>query len=190
MTVGELTRLADRLSRDRQVAQDRKARAEADLSVCQDTLATVRQARDLVHQVADRIQRTVHARVAGVVSRCLEAVGYPYTFAVRFDRKRGRTEARFAFVTADGQDLSWDEVEGGAVELAAFGLRLAVLVLRRPRVRQFLCLDEAFRMVDKDRKHLVRQLVEALARDLGVQVLLITHDPELVSGTVIDLGGD
>lgn len=170
-------------SRDR-VKRDRVAVSEAE-----DRLLTAEQARVLIQQVGQAVQKEAHDRLAGVVSSCLTAVfDEPYEFRIAFDRKRNQTEARLVFVR-DGMEVSpMDAAGGGVVDVAAFALRLSCLMLRRPAARRLLVLDEPFRFASQNYRQKIRQMMENLSERMRVQILQITHAPELVAGKVIELG--
>jgi DNA repair exonuclease SbcCD ATPase subunit len=138
--------------------------------------------------VAETIQEEAHDRIAGVVTRCLAAVfDDPYEFHIRFERARGRTEARLVFVREGREVNPTDASGGGVVDVAAFALRLSCLMLARPACRRVVVLDEPFKFVSADRRANVRAMLEGLAVDLGVQFIMVTHIEALECGTIIRL---
>lgn len=150
--------------------------------------ATLR-AQQLVQVVAEQVQQQAHRQVASVVTRCLKAVfgEDSYEFQIIFERKRGRTEARLLF-TRDGLEVEpLEAAGGGVVDVAAFALRLACLMLSMPRKRKLLVLDEPFRFVSQEYRPRVRELLLTLSKEMEVQILLVTHAEELVCGKVIEL---
>lgn len=175
---------ADFRAARRQAKKERTAVARAGRE-----LQDLKAAQDVAQKVAAAVQQQAHARIAEVVSRCLGAVfDDPYEFKVEFERKRGKTEARLTFVR-DGVEV--DPVTaagGGVVDVAAFALRLAALVLQFPAPRRLMVLDEPFRFVSKDRTPRLRSLLRALSHEMGVQFVIVTHDPGLEIGKVVDLG--
>lgn len=171
----------------------RLAAAEQSLSESEERLRTAREAQVLLQAVAAEVQAAAHERIAGTVSRCLDAVfgqGF-YEFKIDFDRKRGKTEARFSFVR-DGHEMDpADECSGGAVDVAAFALRLAVLTMHRPALRRLLVLDEPFRFVKPPEVYAPRicSLLETLAAEFAMQIVLIPSiDRHYQVGKVVRLG--
>jgi len=147
------------------------------------------EAQQIVQAVAETIQEEAHDRIAGVVSRCLAAVfDEPYEFQIRFERARGRTEARLVFVREGMEINPIDASGGGVVDVAAFALRLSCLMLARPACRRVVVLDEPFRFVSKEYRVRVRIMLEDLARELGVQFIIVTHIRELATGHIIEVG--
>lgn len=158
------------------------------LKCSRDKLTHSLQSQELLQSVVQTVQQNVHKRIADVVTRCLETVfDEPYAFKIHFERKRGKTEARLVF-ERDGHEVDPKSAAGGGVlDVAAFALRLACLMLSRPRRRKLLVLDESFKMVSSEYLPRVRELLLSLAKDLGVQIVLVTHQRGLDIGKVIEL---
>lgn len=145
-------------------------------------------AQVIVNQVAQKIQAQAHKRISSVVSSCLAAIfDDPYEFRIAFELKRGRTEAKLRFVRNGNEVSPVDASGGGAVDVAAFALRAACVVLHRPRLQRTMLLDEPFKFVSKDYRPAVKAMLHQLCEDLGMQVIMITHDEALETGTVINL---
>lgn len=177
--------IAERSLAERQAADEKRALAEAAAAYA-DTEA----ARALVQDLAEAVQSKAHARIASVVSRCLEAVfgeDEAYRFKIDFAKARGKTEARLAFVRGGHELEPADAAGGGVLDLAAFSLRLACLAMARPKRRPFLALDEPFKMLSAEYVPAVRSLLETLAKEMGLSILLVTHNPGLQVGKVIEL---
>lgn len=169
---------AAQVHRERQALKEAKGRVK-----------TLLQAQQIVQVVAESVQKSAHAQIASVVTRCLQAVfgEEAYVFKIHFERKRGKTEARLVF-ERDGQDRDpLDATGGGVVDVAAFALRLACLVLTRPQRRQLLCLDEPFRHLSREYRPAVRELLQVLAKEMHVQFVIVTHAPDLACGKVVEL---
>lgn len=173
----------------RATAAKERLRAEnVALAAATKHVGAVAEARALAAQVAATVQRQAHAAISAVVSRCLATVfDDPYEFRVEFVQKRGKTEANLMFYR-EGQPVDpTTAAGGGVVDVAAFGLRLAALMLARPRPRRLLVLDEPFKFVSAAYRPRVRQLLESLAVDLDVQIIMVTHISELQCGSVVEI---
>lgn len=169
-----------------QIKAENQALVRADKNI-----KAVELAQRITQHIAQSIQQRIYKQIAAIVTRCLQAVfDEPYDFQLRFDRKRGKTECRMVFVRG-GKELDdpLNEIGGGVVEVAAFGLRVACLLLSRPSPRRFLALDEPFKSVRGDEyRDRVRQMLLALSEELGIQILLNTDLGALQLGTVIEIG--
>lgn len=153
-------------------------------------LSSAETARELVQEVAQKLQQAVHNQIAGIVSLGLKTVfSEPYNFKINFEKKRGRTEARLIF-ERDGLELDpISAAGGGVIDVAAFTLRVACLSLSKPALRPTLILDEPFKNVSKTKGYLdqIPLLLEKLAEEMGLQIIMVTHIEELKVGKVIDL---
>ena len=151
------------------------------------TLSYHKQAVEVVQLVAQSVEQAVHDKIAGVVSSCLNSVfDDPYEFKITFERKRNRTEARLSFVR-DGLEVDpMTASGGGVVDVAAFALRVACLSLKQD-IDKVLVLDEPFRFLSKEYRPRIRQLLQTLSADLGIQFIIVTHMDILKCGKVVEL---
>lgn len=145
--------------------------------------------QSIIQKVGEALQRGAHEKIAEVVSKCLAAVfDHPYEFRIVFEKKRGKTDARIAFFR-DGEEFSPKAVGGGVLDVVGFALRLAAIVLVRPPLRRLLLLDEPFKHLSRRREYRerMRDLLLQLSKEMGVQMVVVTHDDELTIGKVIEL---
>ena len=189
MNLQELRKKVNQLLQDYQHYERRVEEEKKLLETSKEDAHAYEQSQSLVQRVAQALQQKAHEKVASVVSRCLEAVYEEegYGFEIEFERKRGKTEANLSFTKGGEKMDPLEETAGGVVEVAAFALRLACLVLSKPKRRLFLALDEPFRMVSEEYQPRLRELIETLAEELELQLFIITHDKDLVMGKVIRL---
>ena len=178
------TRLGEYQHYKRQVTEEKRSLAEV-----RQRIADTEQAQRIIQAVAESVQREAHRQIAAVVTRCLSAVfgEDAYEFAINFRQSRGKTEAEIVFLR-NGKELDpLSSSGGGAVDVASFALRLACLSLSIPRKRRFLLLDEPLKHLSPDRVPAARKLLEMLASELSVQILLTTHSPGLRAGKLVEL---
>jgi DNA repair exonuclease SbcCD ATPase subunit len=76
---------------------------------------------------------------------------------------------------------------GGIIDVASFALRLACLCLSKPPLRRVMVMDEPFKFVSEQYRARLVELLERLAKDMGVQFIMVTHIKELEIGKVIQL---
>lgn len=179
----------DRRKSDYRAARKAAKREKALLGDVRARLKAAGEARDIAQAVGEAVQRKAHKHVAGLVTRCLRAVfgESAYEFSIIFERKRNRTEARAVYLR-DGNEVDpLTAAGGGTVDVTSFALRLSVLLMRHPRPRRVLFLDEPFRFVSEEYRPRVRALIEALSEELDFQVVMVTHFPDLECGKVVRL---
>lgn len=158
------------------------------LAVIREDIAHTTEGLTIAQGVAEEIQTRAHRQIADIVSRSLEAVfDEPYEFKILFEQKRGRTEASLVFEREGLQVDPMSASGGGVVDVAAFALRLSCLLLSRPPLQRLLVLDEPFRFVSVEYRERVRSLLETLAVELDCQFIVVTHQSELRTGTIVEL---
>lgn len=152
-------------------------------------LADTGEARAHLQRLSAEVQQAAHSQIAEVVTMCFEAIfDDPYTFNLKFEEKRGRTEAVLTFERRGFAAPPLEATGGGTVDVAAFALRCAAVMLTRPAPRRLLVFDEPFRFLSERYRPRVRSLLEDLVDKLGLQVIMVTHDRELVTGKVVNIG--
>lgn len=159
-----------------------------ELSTAESVLSAAQDAQEILQHLAQAVQQKAHERISKVVTSCLAAVfDDPYDFKITFDQKRGKTEASLRFVRRGLEVEPLRAAGGGTVDVAAFALRVACLMLHRPRLSRVLVLDEPFRFVSAQYQDKVRAMLEGLAKDMGLQMVMVTHNEALATGKVIEL---
>ncbi len=143
----------------------------------------------IVQEVAEQVQQKAHKQIADVVTRCLKAVfgEEAYTFRIDFKQARGKTEAHLLFERNEQILEPLEESGGGVVDVTSFALRVAALLLSTPKKRRFLALDEPMRMLSREYVPRFRDLLEAISEEFDIQFLIVTHNPELAVGKVIEV---
>lgn len=180
----KIAEIKSRLDHLEQAVSDERDALKAAENLLKDTQA----AQEVLQRIAQAVQQKAHERIASVVSSCLKSVfDDPYEFHIDFERKRGRTEANLRFTRRNLDVDPMTASGGGVVDVAAFALRVACLMMHRPRLSKLLVLDEPFRFVSAQYQPQIRVMLEELADDLDLQIVMVTHNPEFEAGKVIEL---
>ena len=190
MTLEEIKKKTRELKVRRDALVEQVSREKAELEHVRQKAEDLTAGQKIAQSVASGIQQQVHKRIAEVVTKCLVAVfgDQAYEFRVEFEEKRGKTEARLVF-DKNGLLLNpLDASGGGMVDVAAFALRVAALVLCKPSRRRVLVLDEPFRFVGQRDQPSVRRMLETISEDYGIQIIMSTHISSLCTGKIIELG--
>jgi DNA repair exonuclease SbcCD ATPase subunit len=131
-------------------------------------------------QIAKETQEQVKFQLEDIVNLALNAVySDKYRFEVVIDIKRGQTEARLVLFNQDNEELDpMDSTGGGVCDILSFALRIALLIIsKNDRV---LIMDEPFKFISKDVKESAIEIIKRISSDLGVQIICVTHDEELI----------
>lgn len=170
-------------------AKEQVLRETKALAAVKQHMEDVEAGQKIAQIVAEALQKQAHQQISELVSSCLLAVFEEdaYEFHIDFVQRRGKTEADL-YLTRAG--LSVDPLKsagGGVVDVVSFALRLACVLLRSPKVRLVLILDEPFKMLSKEYVPLIGELLLRLAKEQDVQIIMVTHNPQLLIGKVIEL---
>ncbi len=101
----------------------------------------------IVKQVGLQTQQQLEYRLSEQVSLALATVfNDPYELVVEFVERRGKTEADIYYKRRNLRVMPFGFVGGGAIDVGAFALRVAYLMMRQDtHIRPSLFLDEPFK---------------------------------------------
>ena len=138
-------------------------------------------AQVVIQQVAKMTQEQLQYHVSEIVTLALDSVfPDPYELNLKFEIKRGKTEAEIEFLK-DGEPVKpMDGAGGGACDIAAFALRVALWSLANPKYRNTLILDEPMRFVSKDLQVKASKMLHEISHKLGIQMIIVTHEEALL----------
>ncbi len=183
-------KIVDELKTKHQAFRQEYKKTKEELNIKKEELEKIIEAKELVLDTVQAIQIHIHEQISKVVTMGLQTVfENPYTFKINFEQKRGRTEGILMF-ERDGEELDpMDESGGGVVDVAAFTLRVACLLLSRPGLRRVLVLDEPFKNVSERAGYLKRipELIHLIEKEFKIQIIMVTHIEELEIGKVIEI---
>lgn len=131
--------------------------------------------------VAQQTQDELKYEISELVTLALSAVfDEPYDFCIDFELKRGKTEAVITF-ERDGEKVDpMDSTGGGAVDVAAFALRVALWNLKRPKSANIIILDEPGRFVSSDLQPRFGDMISEIAKKLKIQFIIVTHNQAII----------
>lgn len=156
-----------------QLKDERTARKD-----CVRLLKRTEKAKEVIREVGLRTQEQLQYHISDITSLALQAVfPDPYTLGVEFVQRRNKTECDIFFSRGESKIDPLTASGGGAVDVAAFALRIASWSLMRPHSRSVIILDEPMRFVSEDLQEQASEMIKEVSRKLGIQFLLVTHEP-------------
>jgi energy-coupling factor transporter ATP-binding protein EcfA2 len=191
MSIESLRNRVDRAKNQYESAHRKLVEARKDLKGTLAYLKNVKHAQELTQTVAQTVQQQAHSKIACVVTACLQTVfdDKNYTFEIRFERKRKRTEAKL-LLYLNGHEID-DPIEGesgGVLDVASFALQLSAIMLTKPTVRRLMVMDEPFKYVSPEYRSNVQQMLTKLAEDFDIQLIMVTsQQSQVMAGKVVDL---
>jgi len=152
------------------------------LDATKQTLIYAEEALAFIQKVAQATQGQVKVHIEDIITMALETImDDPYKLELDFVPRRNKTECDLYF------DRDGNRVDpllasgGGAVDVAAFALRIASWSMQRPKSRNVIILDEPLRFLSANHQEQASQMIKEISEKLGIQFIIITHEPILAS---------
>ena len=137
-------------------------------------------AKEVIRIVGLETQQKLQFHISDITSLALEAVfPDPYELKANFVQRRNKTECDLTFVR-DEMEIDPIEASGvGAIDVAAFALRIASWSMNIPHTRNTIILDEPFRFLSKNYQEQASMMIKEISQKLGIQMLIVTHETAL-----------
>lgn len=157
-------------------------KVRGDLRLFRRSLFQHEEAREIIREVGLKTQQQLQFHISNMTSLALEAVfPDPYEMKVSFEQRRNKTECDLIFVR-DGNEIDPIEASGiGAVDVAAFALRVSSWSMAQPHTDNVILLDEPFRFLSEDYQEQASIMLQELSKKLGLQFIIVTHEQVLAS---------
>ena len=167
----------DRVTADAEASETKVATYKLDAERAEE-------ARAIIQTVAQATQKELEYHVSEIVSLALAAVfEHPYSLRLMFVQRRNKTEADIFFERDGEQFKPIDASGGGAVDIAAFALRVAMWSLRRPRSRSVLILDEPGKFISVDLRPKMGAMLKEISKRLDLQMIVVSHAEEYIEAS-------
>jgi len=162
--------------------QQTLTKLQEDLRLSRRVLRRHEQAREVIRTVGLETQQQLQYHIGDITSLALEAVfDDPYALQVEFIQRRNKTECDLYFVRENEKVDPLSASGGGAVDVASFALRIASWSMTRPHTRNTIILDEPLRFLSADMQEKASQMIKELSEKLGLQFIIVTHEPILAN---------
>ena len=143
-----------------------------------------RKAIELLTLVQKTTEERIKSAFESIVSYALQFIySQDYQFKLEFNRRGNLGGIDFNIITPQFQEPAdpTDTSGGGILDILSLALRIALLELSRPKIEGTLIFDESFKHLSANYLPKAEQFLEALNRKLGRQIILITHQTELMN---------
>lgn len=139
-------------------------------------------AREIIRTVGIKTQEQLSYHISDITSLALGGIfNDPYALIVDFVQRRNKTECDLLFDRGGIKVHPFTASGGGAVDVAAFALRIASWSMQRPKSRNTIILDEPMRFVSADLQNKASEMIKELSERLKIQFIIITHETILTN---------
>jgi len=173
----------EKLKSERNLLQNQKKERLTFLDQIKSKHENYTKARWVLSKVAEQTQLRFKEKVESLVTMAIQSVfDRPFQFILIFEQKRNKFECRPVVMEGDIEYVPKDDMGGGIIDIISFALRVVLWSLQKPKTRNILILDEPMKYVGKgDLLDRAGNMIREISHRLGLQLLLVTHEPELSS---------
>ena len=140
------------------------------------------QAKEIVREVGMKTQKQLQYQISDITSLALEAVfPEPYELVLKFVQRRNKTECDIFFERKGNQVDPLTASGVGAVDIAAFSLRIASWSMNEEKTTNVIILDEPFKNLSSDFQEKASIMIKEISKKLGIQFIIVTHVPMLAN---------
>ena len=138
-------------------------------------------ARVILTQVGKLTQEKFKRRVESLVTLAIRSVfDREFDFILNFEEKNNQVTCTPMIYDGDKEYIPKDDMGGGIIDVVSFALRIVLWSMESPRSRNIFILDEPFKntgaLISK-----AGEMLKHLSSELNFQVILISHDEELIN---------
>jgi DNA repair exonuclease SbcCD ATPase subunit len=170
--------ISEKKGQRKQIESD-LAETEKKISYLKYEIQFTETARAIIQKVARETQQQLEYHISELVTLALSGVfPVPYEFVVEFKEQRGKTECPMYFKRKGKKVDPLFGGGGGPLDVAAFALQPSIWSLKP--TRNVLGLDEPFKYLSRNLQPKASEMLSEISKRLDLQILMITHSPELV----------
>lgn len=164
----------ERLEKQRDVLKERQEEVTK-------TIYNTDKALEIVKQVGLSTQYNLQVHISDLTTMALDTVfDGEYVLKAEFVERRNKAECDLFLLDGDARIDPMSATGGGVVDVCSFALRVAAWTMQRPHYRNVMLLDEPFTHLSKALYPKAGDLLSQLSHDLGIQIIMVTHSPELI----------
>lgn len=182
MKISEIRNILERRKGQRMQQEQQIESLRTEIRNLKKELFNHEKALAVVREVSIQTQQQLQYHISDITSMALESVfPDPYEVKIDFVERRNSTECDIYF-ERDGVRVDPLESSGyGAVDIAAFALRIASWSMSVPMKRNVIIMDEPMRFVSAEYQEAASAMIKEVSDKLGIQFIIISHNPVMAT---------
>lgn len=139
--------------------------------------------QELAQNIAKLTQEKIKIHITEIVNTAIQYIPFndsEIIFDMDFEIKRNNTECIFYFRKKGNKINPINSSGGGLLDIVSFALLLSVWSLKNNPKNNTIILDEPFKWLSVDLIPYAATLLKEVSKKLGLQIIMITHDPEFI----------
>lgn len=137
------------------------------------------EAINILVELSKTIYQEVITKIESVVTLSIRYVyDRPFEFKIKLEEKRNNIEAKFVLTEGEDEYEIKGDQGGGMINIISLAIRIVMWKIKEPKTRPFFSFDEPFYWLGNYIEKAGRML-KYLADELELQILLLTHEPDL-----------
>lgn len=176
MKISEIRNILERRKGQRMQQEQQIESLRTEIRNLKKELFNHEKALAVVREVSIQTQQQLQYHISDITSMALESVfPDPYEVKIDFVERRNSTECDIYF-ERDGVRVDPLESSGyGAVDIAAFALRIASWSMSVPMKRNVIIMDEPMRFVSAEYQEAASAMIKEVSDKLGIQFIIVSH---------------
>lgn len=174
---------------EKSLLDERLERSRAELAEAKDQAQTAADSIAIAQAFSGSIQTGVIGKFEDLLTRAIRQIyGREYEVRIELAAKGNSMWADFRILLPNGRlvDLAGGE-GGGFKDIVAVMSRILYLVLDPTAPARIMFLDENLKALDQWRSPAAFPIITKIARDLGIQVIWISHSPVVTDGQMLGI---
>lgn len=180
LTIKDIRREFERRQGEKAGLEKSIAQTKRDLRQAKINLIRHDKARKIAREVGLKTQQQLQYHISDIATMALDAIFHePYQLVAEFVERRNKLECDLMFEKSGERVDPLSASGGGAVDVAAFALRIASWTMENPRSRPTIILDEPLKYVSVDLQEKASMMLKEISDRLGIQFIIVTHEETL-----------
>ena len=172
----EITKYKEALQREKgkqSVLQKQLEQFISTREALEDRAKAIQEAQLYIQKVAVETQTKLVVKIEAIVNKVIQTVFPDYSFELKYEIKRGKSEAQLKFYKGQNEIDIMESDGGGTANICSVALRLAIWSLSS--TSNVMLLDEPDAALSTDLRPRFSEVLHELSNKLNLQIIAPSH---------------